>query len=320
VMGERYLPDGEVMQKTVYPHTARTLPSGLNVMAALLASDQADALLAEEKAQDPALAAQLAALRTQFGGYTATWWTRSTANSWLYSLKPLLVSCGDEHPRFMRSPAWERKELNTALASWAHLRHDFILYSKHSIPPFSTYTGHGLVEPVPEFYTRLGDACRQISGALAAYSLLPETHARALEELAMRLDVFAGYADKILVHQPLSDEEQSNIHKFGIWLDGFLRQGVGEKTPVTVTDVASDPNSGRVLHEGVGLFNPIVIIYNQPDGTPLAGLGYVMSYYEFALPDWERLTDAQWQTQVITGTPPARPWWVEDLLADPDVN
>jgi hypothetical protein len=91
---------------------------------------------------------------------------------------------------------------------------------------------------------------------------------------------------------------------------------VGEKTPVTVADVASDPNTGRVLHEGVGLFNPIVIIYDRPGGPPLAGLGYVMSYYEFALPGWERLTDGQWQTRVISGTPPVRPWWMVDLLED----
>ena len=220
----------------------------------------------------------------------------------------------------MRSPAWERKELNAALASWAHLRHDFILYGKQPTTPLGGSTGYGFVEPVPELYARLSDACHHISGTLAAYSLLPETHAWALEELAARLDGFAGYAGKIVAHQPLSDEEQDDVHRFGIWLGAFLGQGVGEKTPVTVADVASDANSGNVLHEGVGLFNPIVVIYEPPDGAPLAGLGYAMSYYEFALPDWERMTDAQWQTQVISGTPPARPWWVEDLLADPGVH
>jgi hypothetical protein len=315
VMGERYLPDAEVMQETTYPHTGRALPSGLDVMAALLESDRADQLLANEKAQYPNLAAQLAALRAQFGGYTTTWWTRSTYNRWLYSLNPLLVSYNDEYPRFMRSAAWERKALNTALASWAHLRHDFILYGKQTYPTVGWDPGHGFVEPVPAFYTRLSEACHQISDTLTHYALLPEAHAHALEGLAARLDTFAGYAAKILAHQPLSEMEQDDIHNFGGWLDGFFAGwGVYEKTPITVADVASDANAGRVLHEGVGLFNPIVIIYEPPDGTALAGLGYVMSYYEFALPGWVRLTDAEWRTQVISGTPPARPWWVVDLL------
>ena len=314
VMGERYLPDGEVMQKTVYTYTSRTLPSGLDVMATVLASDRADALLAEEKAQDPAFAEQLTTLRAQFAGYTTTWWTRSTYNNWLYSLKPLLVSYGDEYPRFMRSAMWERKQLHTALASWSHLRHDFILYGKQSYPPFGGSSGYGFVEPVPEFYTRLGDACRQISDTLSLYDMLPEPHARVLGRLAERLDRFAGYADKIVAGQSLSAEEQNDINAFGHWLERLFSDDVGEKTPITVADVASDPNTGRVLHEGVGAFNPIVVIYELPDGTPMVGLGHVLSYYEFTQPDWERMTDAEWRSQVISGTPPARPWWVVDLM------
>jgi hypothetical protein len=321
VMGERYLPDGEVMQKTVYTYTSRTLPSGLDVMATLLASDRADALLAEEKAQDPAFAEQLAELRAQFAGYTTTWWTRSTYNHWLYSLEPLLASVGPgvqlqaiRYPRFMRGEMWERKELNTALASWAHLRHDFILYGKQSYPPFGSSEGAGFVEPVPEFYTRLGDACRGISSTLSLYNALPEAHAQALGRLAEQLDRFAAYADKIVAGQLLSAEEQNEINAFGHWLKWFFGDDVGEKTPITVADVASDPNTSRVLHEGVGPFNPVVVIHEPPEGTPMAGLGFVLSYYEFTRPDWERMTDQEWQTQVISGTLPARPWWVEALL------
>jgi hypothetical protein len=314
VMGERYLPDGEVMQKTVYTYTSRTLPSGLDVMATLLASDRADALLAEEKAQDPAFAEQLAELRAQFAGYTTTWWTRSTYNNWLYSLTPLLASYGEEYPRFMWGEMWERKELNTALASWAHLRHDFILYGKQSYPPFGSSEGAGFVEPVPEFYTRLGDACRGISSTLSLYNALPEAHAQALGRLAEQLDRFAAYADKMVAGQPLSAEEQNEINAFGHWLKWFFGDDVGEKTPITVADVASDPNTSRVLHEGVGPFNPVVVIHEPPEGTPMAGLGFVLSYYEFTRPDWERMTDQEWQTQVISGTLPARPWWVEALL------
>jgi hypothetical protein len=314
VMGERYLPDAEVMQKTVYTYTSRTLPSGLDVMATLLASDRADALLAEEKAQDPAFAEQLEALRIQFAGYTTTWWTRSTYNSWLYSLKPLLIPFDEAYPRFMQNRLWERKELNTALASWSHLRHDFILYGKQSYPPFGSSEGPGFVEPVSTVYTRLGGASRQISDTLSSYDMLPQPHAWVLDSLEERLGSFAAYAEKIEADQPLSPTEQSDINAFGYWLHEFFRGDVGEKTPVSVADVASDPNTEQVLHEGVGPFNPIVVIYEPPGGAPVAGVGYVMSYYEFALPDWERMTDQEWHTQIISGTPPARPWWMTDLM------
>ena len=314
VMGERYLPDGEVMQETVYPHTAHTIPSGLDVMATVLASDRAGALLAGETAQDPAYAAQLANLRAQFATYTTTWWTRSTYNHWLHSLKPLVVAFDARHPRFMQSAGWERKELNTALASWSHLRHDFILYTKQSVPPFGPSEGPGFVEPVPACYTRLSAACHQISGTLSTYGMLPPGHARVLGELAQKLDRFAGYAEKMLAGQPLDAAEQGDINRFGLWQLSLLGGDVWPKTPVVVADVASDPNTGRVLHEGVGTFNPIVVIYEPPGGERVAGVGYVMSHYEFTRPNWERMTDAEWRTQVISGTPPARAWWMADLL------
>jgi len=315
VLGERYLPDAEVMQETTYPHTGRTLPGGLDVIAALLASEQADTLLAEEKARHPNLGPQLTALRAQFGSYTTTWWTRSTYNQWLYSMKPLLVSYDEDYPRFMQSALWERKQLNTTLASWSHLRHDFILYGKQTYPPFGGGRGPGFIEPVPAFYRRLGDACQQVSETLASHAMLPAQHAWALAQLGGQLDTFAGYADKLVAGQPLSTEEQNDLNRFGAWLITFFSgQGVEEKTPATVADVATDANTGRVLHEGVGLFNPIVIIYEPPDEASRAGLGYVMSYYEFALPDYERMIDAAWQTQIISGTPPVRATWMRNLL------
>jgi hypothetical protein len=113
----------------------------------------------------------------------------------------------------------------------------------------------------------------------------------------------------------LSTEEQNDLNRFGAWLITFFSgQGVEEKTPATVADVATDANTGRVLHEGVGLFNPIVIIYEPPDEAPRAGLGYVMSHYEFALPNYERMIDVTWQSQVISGTPPAWAAWMTVLL------
>jgi hypothetical protein len=239
--------------------------------------------------------------------------TRRNWPHWLYSLKPLLVSYHADYPRFMQGAAWERKSLNTALASWAHLRHDFILYGKQSGATFGGSSGYGYVEPAPEFYTRLSSASQQMSSILSAYNALPQAYAVALQKLIERLETFGAYARKIVARQPLDQTEQNDIHNFGYWLQSFY-SSIKETPPLTVADVAFDSNTGDVLHEGVGAFNPIIIIYEQPAGQPLAGLGYVMSYYEFALPDWTRLTDAEWQTQIISGTPPARPWWMAGVL------
>jgi len=212
----------------------------------------------------------------------------------------------------MESEAWERKTLNTALASWAQLRHDFILYAKQSCSPFGGTSGDGWIEPTPELYRRLASVSRALVDTLTAYNTLPSGYAWVFEKFAEQMDNFAVYADKILAGEPLSEAEQDELHGFGDWI-GVAFMGEVETRPFTIADVATDPSTAQVLHAGSGPLNPLVIIYETPDGVSHAGLGYVLSYYEFALPDYTRLTDAEWEMQVLSGTTPARPWWMSLL-------
>ena len=58
-----------------------------------------------------------------------------------------LQSLGDTAqslPYFMKTPQWQKKNLNTALASWAELKHDAILYAKQ---PMVAECGSGGPEP-----------------------------------------------------------------------------------------------------------------------------------------------------------------------------
>ncbi len=210
VIGARYLPDAEVMQETIDPHVAyRTLPQGLDVMAALLASEKADDLLAAEKATYPALGGQLAMLQMQFESYPERWWTRSVYNGWLYVLKPLVTPVPADVPLFMQTEAWKRKSLHTALASWSQLRHDMILYGKQ---PYGSFTGgpsggYGYVEPVPTFYRRLRSLCLQTQQALQQYDMLPDTYRTILSNMVEKLATYETYAVKIRDGQPLTWEE-----------------------------------------------------------------------------------------------------------------
>jgi hypothetical protein len=315
-LGERYLPDGEAMQETCFPHVPdRLLPSGLDVMATVLASDRAEYWLADEMETYPELITQTAALRAQFDAYTVTTWTKSTYNGWLYSLRPLLQPMPAGAPAFMQGTAWQDKELNTALGSWTQLRHDFILYGKQTYIPCPWAQGPGLVEPVPDTFDRLADLCDQVYGALDGYDMLPKVHGRSLGELATELRTWRDYAQKVADGGWLSAEEQDDVHRVGLWLLGFFQDGWGveEKSPMLVADVASDSNTGRVLHEGTGLFNPLIVVYTPPGGEPIAGVGFVFSHYEFVEPGWNRLTDAEWATR-LQENPPSRPAWVSGFL------
>jgi hypothetical protein len=77
--------------------------------------------------------------------------------------------------------------------------------------------------------------------------------------------------------------------------------------------VASDSNTARVLHEGTGQFNPLIIVYTPPGDEPIAGIGYIFSHYEFVESDWNRLSDAEWADR-LHEDPPPRPAWASGFL------
>jgi len=317
-LGERYLPDAEAMQETCFPHVpTRFLPSGLDVMATVLASDRAKYWLADDIAAHPELDTQIDTLRAQFDAYTVTNWTKSIYNGWLYSLRPLLQPMPASAPAFMQGAAWQDKELNTALGSWTQLRHDFILYGKQTYYPLPWAEGLGLVEPVPDTFGRLADLCDQVHGVLDGYDMLPEAHDRSLQELADELRIWRDYAQKVADGDWLSEGEQTDVCSVGRWLRHFFDDWGGEcveeKSAMLVADVASDSNTARVLHEGTGHFNPLIVIYTPPGGEPIAGIGYVFSHYEFVEPDWNRLSDAEWETR-LQEDPPPRPVWTSSFL------
>ena len=242
-------------------------------------------------------------------------WTKSTYNGWLYSLRPLLQPMPVGAPAFMQGTAWQDKELNTALGSWTQLRHDFILYGKQTYVPSPWAEGPGLVEPVPATFDRLADLCDQVHGALDGYDMLPEIHDRSLRDLATKLRTWRDYAQTVADGGWLSEEEQGDIHCVGLWLLDFFAEGWGvtEKSPLLVADVASDSNTARVLHEGTGQFNPLIIVYTPPGSDPIAGIGYVFSHYEFVESNWNRLSDAEWADR-LQENPPPRPAWASGFL------
>ena len=46
----------------------------------------------------------------------------------------------------------------------------------------------------------------------------------------------------------------------------------------------TDCNTGKVLEDGVGYGNLILVAYKVPDGRIIVGAGPVFSYYEFKHP------------------------------------
>ena len=343
-MGQRFVPDSYMFQNLVTPAVgmyagtgnpftmkmtllgpARCLPRGLDVMA-VLGSDRAYEILKREgdteyEGEDTSYDQQLKQLRDEFAAFSKEDWNRNLYWSWLYALKPLLNEFGKDYPAFMQTEAWQDKELNTALASWAELRHDTILYAKQSYTPMLSSAPAppkpllGYIEPVPEFYARMLDLTRMTRQGLSRLGALSQEEDNRLASLESVLDRSLSIAINELEGKELTQDDYDFIRDFGKGLENIIVgvEAEGKETTI-VADVHTDTNAPEeVLEEGVGYVDLILVAYKVPDGRIIIGAGPTLSYYEFKQPIDNRLTDEAWKEMLESGQTPPRPPWTSSF-------
>jgi hypothetical protein len=342
-MGQRFVPDSYMMGKLVVPTVGvftgqgepftlvqaqggpvRGFPRGLDVMS-ILGSERAAQILAE--AGDTAYEnydTAVGELKAEFAAMGENAWHKNLYWSWLNCLRPLLKPMeGEGIPTFMTTEAWADRNLNTALSSWAQLRHDTILYAKQSytvgataLPPMAEKKIVGYVEPVPEFYARLLELTTMTRAGLQALEVLDEEATRRLDSLAEILQRLLSLSEQELANKELTDED----YKFIEDIAGHLKWVVagvedqGLETTI-VADVHTDGNSGNVLEEGTGYLRIMLVAYKMPQGHLVMGAGPVLSYYEFKHPMSDRLTDEKWRAMLGSGQAPAAPEWISSFYA-----
>jgi hypothetical protein len=348
LMGQRFVPDSYMMGKLVFPTVGmptrtdmftyvlspggpiRGFPRGLDVLT-VLGSGRARELLHElgddaYRRSGSALSYEeaLARLRAEYDKLSGADWNRNLYWSWLHALKPLLAEFGPGYPTFMTTRAYRTKALTTALASWAQLRHDTILYAKQSY----TMTARaiirepkpvpGYVEPVPEFYARLLALARMTNRGLSEMKVLDTRAKQRLDAFEKLLERLLAIVEKELANQELPAQDHDFVRNFGAALEQVVvapepgrRESPAMKTTL-VADVHTDQNSSRVLEEGTGYVDLGVFVYRHPDGRLVLAAGPVLSYFEFKHPMNDRLTDEKWR-QLLAGkdAPPAPPWTQE---------
>jgi hypothetical protein len=345
LMGQRFIPDSYMFQNLVFPPVGtytgswdsplpftlgetglgpgRCYPCGLDVMA-ILGSTRAEAILLELGETDYInYDLRFNELKSEFDAFNLSDWNRNLYWSWLYSLRALIEGFDEGYPNFMRTEAWDKKGLNAALASWTELRHDTILYAKQSYTP--GYTGPypppppppppGYVEPVPEFYGRLLALTQMTREGLSDYNVLSAEATERLIRLENILNRLIEIANKELTNQELSENEHSYIRGLAKTLERAVI-GVEEKGIKTtlVADVHTHFVEKKVVEEGVGYVDLIIVVCPAPDGSIYLAAGPVLSYYEFKHPMDDRLTDEAWREMLASPGKPARPRWFQPLM------
>lgn len=342
LMPQRYMPDAEVLLEMVdyknFP-TLRDTPRGLDVMAAMRWS-AAERILIDEMGE-----------KDRWDGFTPTLermkrrmdsieWNKTVATRWMESLTTL-GKTGPDMPYFMLTPEWQKKCLNTALASWSELKHDAILYAKQPMgaecggagPPNPVTKGY--VEPDTAFWTKAIQLLDATAKVIGDNGLGSERIRHITQLVREEAEFLLRISRKELQRQRVTDEEYDQIRYLGSrfeylsldmlrdpdqYLDSWDNVQGPDKNIAVIADVytanaINNPSDKRsILYEGVGDADEIYVVV-EIDGYLYLTRGAVFSYRELKRPlGTPRLTDEEWQKMLKASPDMGRQKWMKDII------
>jgi hypothetical protein len=332
-MGQRFVLDAYIFEQLIEREVGdRLLPKGLDVFAAL-GNEEAYVILDEMGETDyPRYDEQLEKVKGEIAALEIDSWVQNLYWNWLYALRAVVAPKDEAYPSFMRTQAWARKDLHTALGSWTELKHDTILYAKQVMAElggggFEEEPPHGYVEPNPEAFARLLALTQMTRAGLEERGLILEGSG-IFWDLESMIPLLQSIAERELSGGEITTEEYERLNFYGGWLEHMTLSAADSDGQATysleftedeqaalVADVATDP-SGYVLEEAIGrIFEIYVVVPDGVGGLQIAK-GGVFSYYEFPWPMDDRLTDEKWRAMVTAGEGPEQPEWTEVFVAD----
>ncbi|GAA5535100.1 DUF3160 domain-containing protein [Deinococcus aluminii] len=339
LMGQRFTLDGAALQQLVYREVGteqkpRTLPRGLDLLAAMGSDAALNELRRLGDTQYAHYETQMQKVRAQFAALKPQDWNANVYSGWLYVLQALAKpeARDDRFPAFMRTPAWTRKEMLTALGSWTELRHDTLLYAKQVMAEMGAggepELPRGYVEPNAAVWSRLLALEALTRRVLTDQKILSERTANNLGSLRDMLTFLNAATVKELAGQPLTPDEYDRLHFFGGWLEQMKLASTDPEgneeggTPTfdeppyagVVADVATDAGGGRVLEEATGTIHELYAVVPDGRGGLQVARGGVYSQYEFTVPLSGRLTDEAWRARLKAGQLPAMHPWLEGVV------
>lgn len=331
-MGQRFTLDGMIFQNMIFDRVQarpgeaqRDFPSGLDVMAAFGSAPAYRTLEELGETDYPNYAEQMSRLQQAVEAQPEAQWLGRFYDNWLYSFFPLLAEKGEAYPAYMQTGAWAYKDLNTALGSWAELKHDTALYTKEPEraggggPPMSG-PAPSYVEPNPDAFYRMAYMCEAFASGLLPRLMVYETegiYLGGLLDLGERFKNLGDIAARQLAGEALTEEDYDAITDcLGtiecMNLDSGYNIPTGEmpKPPVIAAVSGSDD---QVLEVGVGWVDRLYAVVPL-EGRMQVAQGGVFSYYEFRQPRDQRLTDEEWREMLAGGQAPALPSWASNFV------
>jgi hypothetical protein len=349
-MGSRFTIDGYIFQNLMFDmveerpkdsvaeptreYLWRMLPTGPDVMAVFGSPVALDAVSALGEADYPNYYDQVALLQEGVQAQPEDEWLSRFYEAWLYAFFPILGQKGGVHPTYMQTTPWAYREMNTALGSWAELKHDTILYAKmpggagggaNPVPPSPPPPGY--VEANPEAFYRMAYVAQVIADGLRERGMATEEGSvyqpdldglvQGMENIAADFQTFGDIAVKELTGQPLDEADRQAIAESCMSLQGCYEGSSYEELeppPPIVAAVAGEADFGdEVLEVATGYVDRIYVVV-PIDGQLHVAQGGVYSYYEFTQPRSARLTDEEWRERLAGPDSPPLPIWASNFV------
>ncbi len=331
----RYTFDGEILQRlaniqreNLKQIPKRPFPKALDVFAAMGNKTAEDILLNVYKEAQvwENYPDTLHVLKRKFEGFNN--WNTSIYNKEMETILSLQKQ-NSFSPYFMKTYNWQKKNLNSMLASWTELKHDMVLYIDQpspaemgdgsDIPPPQKMA---YVEPQLEFWMKCTELLNLNKKMLEENGLMTEKLSYRNNKLKEISELFFRISDKELKKQNISNLEFDSLSYIGGEVER-LTMNIIEADKNSITDVSTPERylavatdvytyNDQCLEEGVGMGEEIYVIA-EINGLLYLTRGAVFSHYEFIQPTANRLTDEEWQKQLLEHNTPLPSIWMNDI-------
>jgi hypothetical protein len=308
----------------------RLLPVGMDIMAAL-GSDEAKKILLEELKEGRFVnyEKRLNEVTKKIRKFSEDIWDQNIYQEWLKILGTLVGDAPGKGPEFIKTTAWKRKQLNTALGSWVNLRYETIGWveqvaaeaAEAGFEQLNIGRPRGYVEPNPQFFNALNEGFGKISAKfkeIIKNTELKNAVVDRVEQYRTHLKALEVIAQKELDNEMLTDQEYEEILYIGRTIEHFIllmnslgsqqdEEAGGLKRPDSIrkiVDVQRNPFNDTKLYEALGFVNEINVIVPYYGRREIVK-GPVYSYYEFA--SAAQLNSETWRKMAR----PRMPVWIE---------
>jgi len=224
----------------------------------------------------------------------------------------------DNYPNFMKTDAYNRKELSTTLSSWTHIKHDLILYQEK---PYAAECGQGGGPEPPQHYSYVEPNIVFWESAIELISWLENLASkestfndelRRIKDLGIML---RDISKKELKGEQITQEEYQKLHYIGGTIE-YILLGLletdhlpdREKSMALIADVYV--YNGTNLNVAVGHADDIYVMV-PIKGEYYIARGAVFSYYEFK---GKIFNDEEWKAKIQNENVPDRPEWIKPLI------